>query len=117
MRLFIQVLFLIASGCGYYRDEYGSATPPSPLAPGQEKALNYASVREVLTRNRCLQCHSEAGRNRGRVNLETYAKVKSFMRSSLEQIDMGFMPDDHGPSVSPADRQFLGDWYSAGSPR
>lgn len=117
MRLLIQVLFLFASGCGYYRDEYGDRSPSAPVNPGQEKALNYASVREILIRNRCLQCHSEAGRNRGRVNLETYAKVKSFIRSSLEQIDMGFMPDDNGPSVNKTDRQFLDDWYSAGSPR
>lgn len=117
MRGLIQIVFFILAGCGYYREEYGNEGSASPALPGQEKPLNYTTVREVLQRNRCIECHSEAGRNRGRVNLESYGKVRSLMKDSLEQIDMGFMPDDNGPRVSAADRQLLFDWYSAGSPR
>lgn len=111
----IVILLLSAAltACGYYRDDY---TQSQPQVFGSIKPLSYQNINALLFRNRCLECHSEAGRNRGRVNLESYEKVKKFAKDALDQIEMGLMPDDSGPSVSKADRQVLQDWVDAGYP-
>lgn len=110
----VSFLFLVLSACGYYREDF--AADQAQMLQEGPKPLGYETVNAILGRNRCLECHSDAGRNRGRVNLETYEKVKARGLAILDQIDQGFMPDDSGPRVSPEDRQVLGDWVEAGMP-
>jgi uncharacterized membrane protein len=110
----IGFFFLGLTACGYYREEF--IVDQAQTAQEGPKTLGYDTVNAVLKNNRCLECHSDAGRNRGRVNLETYEKVKARAAAILDQIDQGFMPDDNGPRVSAEDRQILGEWVDAGMP-
>lgn len=110
----VSFMLLGLSACGYYREDF-LADQAQTFQAGP-KPLGYETVNAILGRHRCLECHSDAGRNRGRVNLETYEKVKARGAAILDQIDQGFMPDDNGPRVSPEDRQVLGEWVEAGMP-
>jgi mono/diheme cytochrome c family protein len=89
------------------------APVPSPEpAPGDD--LNYSAMRERLFQPFCIRCHSQAGGNKGRINLETFANTKKVLRKILEEVNQGSMPP-----AGPLDAQLiklLNDWAASGAP-
>lgn len=85
-------------------------TPPPPIEP----MLNFVIIKKQVFEPYCLQCHSAAGRNRGKVNLETYdnfLKVKDEVRS---EVAGDFMPPR---SPLPAkEKEMLLTWIDGGAP-
>jgi hypothetical protein len=113
MRRLIATAFLF--GCGYANTEVPGARDGSIIG-FQEKAseLSYANVRSQVLQPYCLRCHSEAGGNRGRINLETFANTKNLIGPIQSVVSGGQMPPSG--SMPASARSMLLQWIEAGAP-
>ncbi len=90
---------------------------PTPVGPVTTPVvvLDYAYVIKVVIAPFCLSCHSVAGGNRGRINLETFANViKNLRKVKSEAITYKSMPP-RGPLPMDAS-DVLSKWLDAGAP-
>lgn len=87
------------------------AAPPAPAGPV------FAEVFTQVIGPRCAGCHSEAGGNRGGVNLETFANVKSELAAIDEAVATGFMPPRRSGPLTPEQKDLLARWIAAGAPQ
>jgi uncharacterized membrane protein len=81
-------------------------------------AIYFADVMEKVLKTNCLKCHSEAGRNRGKVNLETYANVIDVQDDLLTDLETDQMPPSPPKGIPLTDEQkkLIFDWFAAGAP-
>ena len=77
-------------------------------------ALDFLAVKSQFFEPQCLRCHSNAGGNRGGVNLETYVNVSNFLSRVQSAVNSGVMPPSG--SLSTSMKSILNNWISAGAP-
>ncbi|MDZ4660482.1 MAG: hypothetical protein SGJ18_02565 [Pseudomonadota bacterium] len=64
----------------------------------------------------CFECHSQAGGNKGLVNLENYDNVVGVLESIRTQIEFGDMPPSEAPPLPAEPKARLLLWISRGAP-
>jgi uncharacterized membrane protein len=104
----------------YVTLEKGASASPSPL-PG--RIANFAQVQPIVER-RCAPCHSARPTDPGfrsppaGLALDTYEQVRAASaRIKTRAVDTGTMPLANKTGMTPAERQSLGAWIAAGSPK
>jgi uncharacterized membrane protein len=126
---FVSALAIALAGCNYNEAKVGAGLGEAgQSAPGQvvcqtsgpassvslAQVLDFAAVNQAVFIPHCTRCHSTAGRDRGGVNLETYANVISWRREIESAVGTDFMP----PRVplSPDLKSMLSQWFASGAP-
>jgi hypothetical protein len=118
MKQFYPLLFSIFLwSCGYNNTEIPGAD--GGTRGGQEGSsglspIDYTTVKSQILDPQCLRCHSNAGGNRGGVNLETFANVKAYLNRIQQAVTSGFMPPT-GP-LSASQKNIINQWISSGAP-
>jgi uncharacterized membrane protein len=85
-------------------------------APGQAENLTYARIEPILAAH-CAGCHNVNPPPVG-VALDSWEKVRAASaRIKAVAVDSHIMPLGNPTAMSPAERQTLGAWIAAGSPR
>lgn len=79
--------------------------------------INYTLISSRILQPNCVGCHSDAGNNRGGVNLETYFNVREEIEDALKEIQRGRMPPRSRPPLSDVEVETLRQWVSLGKPR
>lgn len=105
-------LGLTLSSCGYYH--ISKQKPESGIQNLSKATLSYDTVKAAVLKPYCLQCHSVAGGNRGRVNLESFENVVMLARSIRADVLSSAMPDD-GP-MPQQEIELIVAWIDAGTP-
>lgn len=79
-----------------------------------ELSNNYESVRQLVIQNQCLTCHSEAGGNKGKLNLESYTAVKQNLNQIMYRVlEKRDMPEGGLPE---AEYELIKLWIESGAP-
>ncbi len=110
-----------AGGGGAGGDGGGGAVPPvvattlTQVPPDAD--INYALISRHILQPNCMGCHSDAGNNRGGVNLETYFNVRKEIEDGLKEIQRGRMPPRPRPALSGVEVETLRRWVRLGKPR
>jgi uncharacterized membrane protein len=90
-------------------------TPTPAPVPSEPEMLNYQLVDQQVLRPRCIGCHSEAGGNRGGINLESFENVfkeKGFIKDAVVS---GVMPPRR--PLSDEQKRVLLNWIDQGAPK
>ncbi|MBC7531878.1 MAG: hypothetical protein H7318_09885 [Oligoflexus sp.] len=89
---------------------------PVPIDPVPAPiAIDYAYVNKTVIAPFCLSCHSVAGGNKGRINLETFANVTKYLKKiKNEAITSKSMPPTEPLTSNASD--ILSKWITAGAP-
>ncbi|MGE4130338.1 MAG: hypothetical protein AB7F86_01800 [Bdellovibrionales bacterium] len=111
-KLSILLIVMSVLGCGSYHD-IKSGSNPSGLGGGNVP-LDFKSVKATVFDPYCIACHSQAGGNRGGVNLETYANVVADLASIRASVETGRMP--RTSPMPEREKSFLLAWITAGAP-
>jgi uncharacterized membrane protein len=112
--VFIFVTILMPA-CNYnhIRGE-GASGKPQDISILAQASLDYQTINYLVLIPRCIQCHSNAGGNKGNLNLETYQQIRQNQAKiyyrSIEKRDM---PSNPLPN---AEYDLLKNWLEAGSP-
>ncbi len=116
MRAFITMAFVVQIlGCGYQTTSLPTETANSGTGVGTgTSGPDFASVKSKVFSVYCLRCHSQAGGNKGGINLENYATVRSYLDRIKTAVNGGFMPPSQ-PLPSTA-LKYLNDWIQIGAP-
>lgn len=80
--------------------------------------LTFEYVTEQVFKPRCYKCHSDAGGNKGRVNLETYEHVYA-LRSKIRTMAIVrkvMPPKKAGGPLNAREMSILDQWLRAGAP-
>ncbi len=108
----------------------GAGTPPvvggdggnNPQPPGgnnpskpADSDLTYQFVKIQVLDMACLTCHSAAGGNKGRVNLETYFNVQQNAEEIYETVSRDEMP--LRTKLTPLQKEILLRWIDLGMPQ
>lgn len=99
--------------------------PQSPTPPPNEELreippeseIVFSLVMNKIILPKCATCHSEAGGNRGRLNLESYSNVTDEIEDILEEVELGFMPPAPRPSLSQVEQDVLKIWFRNNMPQ
>jgi uncharacterized membrane protein len=110
-------LFVVMAGCNYSIPKTQDTTSgnqtiqklPTGTIPG------YQTIASGIIAPKCLGCHSSGGGNAGGVNLESYAKVSSYLAAISSAITSGSMPKNISPLTAKEKEVFLA-WIDAGGP-
>jgi len=95
----------------YVAWEKGAATSPAPA-----QAVTYAEIQPILATH-CAACHNVNPPPRG-VALDSWEHVSAASaRIKAMAVDTQVMPLGNPTHMTPAERQTLGAWIAAGSPR
>ena len=110
--LCLAMLFLF--GCNYNQSKVSSdkmpATTQKITSPDQ---LTYKLVKESVLLNACLKCHSEAGGNKGGINLENFENVFKNSHQIRIEVAGGTMPPTG--KLSEEQIKIVTDWIDAGA--
>lgn len=87
----------------------GGEKTSAPFTP------DYATIKDLFERNRCLECHTKAKGDKGGVNLEGYANAKMHALVSRDEVEANSMPIEN-PKVTAEDKALLRAWVAAGMP-
>ena len=118
-----EILFLWVNAGG---PQAGAVTIPTPNKPTEPSApqepptiefITYEMVNAQVIAPRCLKCHSDAGGNRGRVNLETYENVVSEINTIEKEIISGSMPRPRNKPLTPEQKDLILKWITNGAPK
>lgn len=101
---------------GAKKGEESKPTDPvvNPPVSG-EGPFYFSDVLENVLKTNCNGCHSVAGGNRGRLNLETYANVFAAREKVKSDIEKGFMPPRRGVPLTADQKKMIVDWIDAGA--
>ena len=114
MKFGIGLTILLLYGCGYTVNPIPSDSVPLG-GPGTSGAtVDYATVNANVFQPNCVRCHSQAGGNKGGINLETFAQVKSRIQLIASAVNSGIMPPSG--TISASAKQKLNDWIASGAP-
>jgi uncharacterized membrane protein len=101
---------MAAASVSYVAWEKGAALPASGPAG------TYADIQPILATH-CASCHNVPNPPRG-VALDSYEQVRAASaRIKAVSVDTQVMPLGNATRMTPAERQRLGAWIAAGSPR
>lgn len=106
--LFLTLVAL--SGCNY---KVNKVTPDDGITGLSAGQLTYQAVNTSVLAKNCVSCHSQAGGNKGGVNLETYAEVKRNSKQIREQVADKSMPPR--TQLSDAQINMIITWIDAGA--
>jgi uncharacterized membrane protein len=89
--------------------------PPPPVATGD---IYFAEIFEKVIKTNCLKCHSVAGGNKGRVNLETYQGVVDNIKDVELDIATNDMPPKApaGTALTDEQKNLIAAWIANGFP-
>jgi hypothetical protein len=95
-----------------------SPPPPPPIEESKPELdkPDYQLVRTQIIVPRCLGCHSDAGKNKGGVNLETYQNIYELKDLIKEEIESNSMPKPTTRPLTVAQKQMLLLWLDIGAP-
>lgn len=113
----ILICLTLVSAC-HYRNQKGSADVDggnSAAGDGSGSIPGFATIQSQILAPRCYECHSNAGGNRGGINLESYQNVKNMARAVNASVVNNSMPMNRSP-LTAAQKQLLASWVAAGSP-
>jgi len=111
MGLFCFVLQM--SACNFKDEKSTSNEPDVVLAP--DTAISFADIQSQILVPNCVGCHSQAGGNRGSVNLESYASVKlNIDEIQSSTVDTTRMPQ--GDTLNKNLIALLRTWIAQGAP-
>ena len=89
--------------------------PPPPVSPPPSPVLDYKFVNQNVFAPKCIRCHSNAGGNKGGINLESYAQVKQ----NIAKIEDAVIVQQFMPPAGPLTedlRGILSQWIDKGLP-
>jgi len=118
-------LFLLLASCNYSQsqslplDSANSGLSETPQVPDEGKQdgpVDFQVVMDKVMTKSCVGCHSEAGGNRGKLNLETYANVLQAVNDIKERVGDRSMPPRRQTPLTDAQIQMLVEWIDAGAP-
>ncbi len=78
--------------------------------------LNFSIVVNNVLKQKCLTCHSNAGGNSGRINLETYIKIEPYIYRIRDLVTNKEMPPRRSPQLTPVEYNLLIAWIDLGGP-
>ena len=108
----VAATLLALASVTYVTLEKGEAAP----APAAARDLTYAHVAPILETH-CSACHSENRPPRA-IALDNWERVRAASaRIKAVAVDTQVMPLGNPTGMTPAERQRLGAWIAAGSPR
>lgn len=90
-----------------------TTTMPAPPIPSAI-TLNYENIRKYVLAPSCIRCHSEAGGNRGDVNLETYQSNMENLKDIKDDVLDGSMPKKG--KLTEDQKNLILAWINAGAP-
>lgn len=91
---------------------------PTPVpVPEPPTTFTYEMVNTAVIQPRCISCHSDAGGNRGEVNLETYENVAALAPDIESAILSGSMPRPRNKPLTPEQKEMILKWISIGFPK
>jgi hypothetical protein len=103
------------AGCGYSNTSLpGGSSGGANGGLDSGTKMDFAAVKAQFFVPQCIRCHSNSGGNKGGVNLETYANVKSRLSSIQSAVNGGFMPPA-GP-LPASTKNILNNWITSGAP-
>lgn len=112
-RIFLLVLvILFHPGCNYKIQKVPSA---QEIVKPESAALSFDSVYKAVIEPRCIECHSNAHGNKGKVNLESYGKVLAQLKEVKLSIEDGSMPKDRAP-LTANEKSIILYWINIGAP-
>lgn len=88
----------------------GAQFEPTPVV-----VVSYEKVFQEVLRPRCINCHSNAGGNRGGVNLETFENVSAAAAKIEETIKSGSMPRPKTKPLTPEQKDLILKWIAEGA--
>ena len=91
--------------------------PTPPTTPPEVEFISYEMVNTKVIQPRCLGCHSEAGGNRGDVNLETYENVAALAATIEVEIKSGSMPRPKNKPLTAEQKELILKWIANGAPK
>ena len=89
------ILFLIIiniPSCGYNSTKIPESTRSEEQLNNSLTQNSYSEMNQLIFTPHCIRCHSEAGGNKGGINLESYERVKIYISRVENAIVQGFMP-------------------------
>lgn len=108
-------LLLSLSSCNYTQSK---SMPLDSIDSGlAADQVEFEVVMEKVIANNCLSCHSDAGGNRGELNLETYENIVQAAAEIKDRVSDRSMPPRRSPPLSDAQIQMLITWIDAGAPQ
>ncbi|MBC7465168.1 MAG: c-type cytochrome [Bdellovibrio sp.] len=112
LKISLLLLTLVAlAGCNYRVNKAQSLD--DGIRGLSADQLTYQAVNTSVLAKNCVSCHSQAGGNKGGVNLETYAEVKRNIKEIREQVADKSMPPR--TQLSDAQINMIITWIDAGA--
>lgn len=120
--LYITVMTIFLANCGYQNTQLpADANNNDPginnangNGNGTTNGVDFASVKSNVFVVYCLRCHSQAGGNKGGINLESYAGVRASLSLISNAVNSGMMPPSGAlPAVK---INILNTWIQMGAP-
>lgn len=104
------------SACGYNNTEVleGGVPLPGEGGAGNNGPVDFKMINSQVLQPYCFRCHSQAGGNKGGINLETYSQVKPKISRIKGAIESGFMPQNSTLPAGP--KSMLIAWINSGAP-
>lgn len=90
---------------------------PLPTPEPSPTTFTYEMVNTAVIQPRCISCHSDAGGNRGEVNLETYENVAALAPDIEAAILSGSMPRPRNKPLTTEQKEMILKWISIGFPK
>lgn len=106
------LVILFQASCNYKIQKVPST---DEILKPESAALSFDAVYKAVIEPRCIECHSNAHGNKGKVNLETYAQVLAQLKDVKLSIEDGSMPKDRSP-LTADEKSIILYWISIGAP-
>ena len=113
VRLFCITLLL--TGCGNYHESYVKQGDKRIVDRKAFKTFSFEAIRAIVFAPKCLHCHSSEFGDKGKVNLETYAKTFPIIQQIKASVERNQMPYQEAP-LSEEDKLLLFKWIEHGAP-
>lgn len=91
--------------------------PSLPVTMPSDSELNFAFIKANILDLRCISCHSDAGGNRGELNLERYSNVVDELKDIIEEVNQETMPPSPRQPLSVLEKNIISRWARLGAPR
>jgi len=107
-------LLLSLSSCNYTQSK---SMPLDSVDSGlSSEQVDFEVVMQKVMAKNCLSCHSDAGGNRGQLNLETYQNVLQVVAEIKELVSDRSMPPRRSTPLTDEQIRLLVEWMDAGAP-
>lgn len=105
---------VLLSSCNYSQSK---SMPLDSVDSGlATEKVDFSVVMEKVMVKNCLNCHSNAGGNRGGLNLETYEDVIAVAAEIKDLVSSRTMPPRRMTALTDQQIQLLVEWIDAGAP-